>query len=137
MVLMQRFSRDCSSGVGTGDHFIAGVGVGAARYDTRMFRTSRAVPGVAVLVFCCASVWSQTQSVTVAKVVEFVRNSIGQISDKKVADEVRHFRMSERLDAKTVENLRRSGAGPQTVEALTKLVEASAGLDAPAKGQGH
>jgi hypothetical protein len=71
------------------------------------------------------------QSVTVAKLIEFVRSSIQQKNpDKDVALYIAKMKMSERLNPNVVEDLQSAGAGPRTVAALTALVTQSASLSA-------
>ncbi|HLK69887.1 MAG TPA: hypothetical protein VKU19_40940 [Bryobacteraceae bacterium] len=71
--------------------------------------------------------------VTVDQLVSFIKTSIqSKQDDKKIAEQVQKIRLSNRLDAKTVQDLQRDGAGPKTVAALQKLSEASATLPAAA-----
>lgn len=73
------------------------------------------------------------QQLTVNQVVEFVSSSVAQkMRDKDVAGFLATAKMTEKLDARIVEELQGKGAGPQTVAALLKLSEASANLTAPA-----
>ena len=46
--------------------------------------------------------------------------------DKQVAETLRHFKMVEKLDDRTIEELQSLGAGPKTVAALKELGDASA-----------
>jgi hypothetical protein len=72
------------------------------------------------------------QSLTVAKLVEFIRSSIQQkLTDKDVALYVAKIKMSEKLNPSVVEDLQSAGAGPRTVAALAALVTQSASLSAP------
>lgn len=81
--------------------------------------------------FCTAVVWAQ-QSLTVNKLVEFVASSIKQkLPDKDVAQFLAGVKMSERLNARTVEDLQGQGAGARTVAALNKLAEFSNSLPVP------
>lgn len=75
------------------------------------------------------------QTLTVAKLEEFIKSSIQQrLNDKDVAAYTATIKMSERLSPKVVEDLQSAGAGPKTVAALTLLVTQSASLSAaPAK----
>jgi hypothetical protein len=75
------------------------------------------------------------QTLTVAKLEEFIKSSIQQkLADKDVATYTAKIKMSEKLSPKVVEDLQSAGAGPKTVAALTILVTQSASLgSAPAK----
>ncbi len=85
---------------------------------------------VAALVFSIA-LFAQ-QAVTVEKVKEFVHTAIEQqLPDKDVANALRSLKLSERLDDRTIEELRREGARPKTVAALKELAEKSADLPEP------
>jgi hypothetical protein len=84
---------------------------------------------IAVALFCLGV--SAQSGVTVQKVQEFIRSAIEQKqSDKEVAGAVRALKLSERLDARTIEELRREGAGPKTVAAMKELAAKSADLPA-------
>lgn len=83
-----------------------------------------------------ACVWALAaiaqQQLTVDKLVEFVRSSVaGKMQDKAIADYLATVRLGDKLDARTVENLRGEGAGPKTTAALNRLVGLSASLPAP------
>jgi hypothetical protein len=85
---------------------------------------------VAALVFSLAA--SAEPGVTVEKIKEFVHSAIEQqLPDKDVAAALRALKLSERLDERTIEELRREGARPKTVAALKELAAKSAGLPAP------
>jgi hypothetical protein len=72
---------------------------------------------------------SAQSDVTVQQVKEFIHSAIGQKQpDKEVAAAVRALKLSERLDDRTVEELRRDGAGPKTFAALKELAAKSSGL---------
>lgn len=69
------------------------------------------------------------QTLTVDRLVEFIKSSITQKNaDKVVADYVAKIRLSEKLSPNVVENLQSAGAGPRTVAALSLLVTQSASL---------
>jgi hypothetical protein len=81
--------------------------------------------------FLVPMAWAQ-RTMTVAQLEQFITSSIRlKHPDRQVADTVRSLRLSERLDARTVENLQGLGAGPRTVAALKELSAASIGLPAP------
>jgi hypothetical protein len=78
----------------------------------------------------CLGVFAQS-GVTVQKVKEFIHSAIEQKQpDKDVAAAMRALKLSERLDDRTIEELRRDGAGPKTVAAMKELAAKSAGLPA-------
>ncbi len=71
---------------------------------------------------------------TAEEIVRYIRTAIEQkYKDADVAATLQGMRLSTRLDAKSVSDLQRLGAGPRTVAALTRLAEssASAGPAAP------
>jgi hypothetical protein len=71
------------------------------------------------------------QTMTVAKLEEFIKSSIQQkLNDKDVALFTAKIKLSERLSPKVVEDLQSAGAGPKTVAALTLLVTQTASLSA-------
>lgn len=66
---------------------------------------------------------------TVAKLTDFIKSAVQlKQPDKQVAETLRHFRMTEKLDDRTIEDLQSLGAGPKTVAALKELGDASANL---------
>ena len=70
---------------------------------------------------------------TVAKLSDFIKSAVQlKQSDKEVAETLRHARMTEKLDDRTIEELQSMGAGPKTVAALKALGDASASLPAAA-----
>lgn len=72
-------------------------------------------------------------TVTVAKVQEFVRSSIKlKLPDKQIADQLHHFKLSEKLTPQDIEELQGEGAGPKTIAALKELGTTSAALPAAA-----
>ncbi len=87
---------------------------------------------MAILACVCAAASFAQQQITVEKLLEFVNSSITtKVQDKDVAGYLATVKMSEKLDPRTVEELRSHGAGPKTVAALNNLAAASAGLQAP------
>ena len=73
------------------------------------------------------------QSLSVDKLVEFVRSSIQQkLPDKDVAAFLAQVKLTQKLDPRTVEDLQGQGAGPRTMAILNKLAETSSTLAAPA-----
>ena len=68
---------------------------------------------------------------SVPDLVTFIKSSIQlHNDDRAVASTVRRLRLTNRLDAGTVEDLQGLGAGPQTLAALRELIAASASLPA-------
>lgn len=85
----------------------------------------------------CAFVFAATlalaqRTFTVAELTTFIRNTLrAKQDDRLVADYLsKHFKMKERLEDKTVEELQGLGAGPRTTAALRKLSQESASLPA-------
>jgi hypothetical protein len=66
---------------------------------------------------------------TVARLSEFIKSAVQMKQpDKQVAETLRHFKMTEKLDDRTIEELQSLGAGPKTVAALKELGDASVSL---------
>ncbi|MCW5981233.1 MAG: hypothetical protein KIT09_24330 [Bryobacteraceae bacterium] len=83
-----------------------------------------------LLLLACSLAWPQ-QKVSVKDLVRFITSSIElKHSDREVANYLRNFALTERLDDRTIESLHGLGAGPRTLEALWKLRDASANLPA-------
>src|SRR5258708_19942336 len=84
----------------------------------------------ALLMVALYSVCAQTEhTLTVNQLASFVQSSIQlKHPDKQVASYLLKLKLSERLDARTVEELEGLGAGLSTMEALRKMVETSASL---------
>jgi hypothetical protein len=83
-------------------------------------------------VFALASL--AQQQLTVKQLTEFITSSVAQkMPDKDVANFLASVKMSEKLDARVVEDLQGKGAGQKTVAALLRLSEASANLTPPPK----
>ncbi len=82
-----------------------------------------------LLVTALALTAAAEMSLTVEKLTEFIRSAVQMKSpDKQVAETLRHFKMAEKLDDRTIEELQSLGAGPKTVAALKDLGDASASL---------
>jgi hypothetical protein len=82
-----------------------------------------------LLVTALALTAAGEMSLTVEKLTEFIRSAVQMKSaDKQVAETLRHFKMTEKLDDRTIEELQSLGAGPKTVAALKELGDASATL---------
>jgi hypothetical protein len=77
--------------------------------------------------FLCAQ-----SKLTVSQLVSFIESSIKlKQPDKQVAAYLAKLKLSERLDSRTIEDLQGEGAGPATMDALRRMVEASIGLPGP------
>jgi len=70
---------------------------------------------------------------TVEQLISFVRSSVQlHHDDRQIATFIKkNVKLSNRLDARTVEELQGAGAGPQTVAALKMLITESASLEPP------
>jgi len=80
---------------------------------------------------CTLTAFAQ-ESVTVPKLIEFVKSSISQkLSDKEVAAELAKLKLTQKLEDQTIEELQTAGAGPRTVAALTHLADESQKLPPP------
>jgi len=72
-------------------------------------------------------------NMTVAQLVMFIRSSVElKQPDNKVAEYLRHVRLTDKLDDRTIEDMQSLGAGSKTVAALRELSDASATLPAAA-----
>jgi hypothetical protein len=82
-----------------------------------------------LLVTSLALIAAGEMPLTVAKLTDFIKSAVQlKQPDKQVAETLRHFRMTEKLDDRTIEELQSMGAGPKTVAALKELGDASASL---------
>jgi hypothetical protein len=81
------------------------------------------------LVAALALAMSAETSLTVDQLVKFIHSAVQlKQPDKQVAEYLKHVKMAEKLDEKTIEDLQGQGAGPKTVAALKELGAASATL---------
>jgi hypothetical protein len=72
------------------------------------------------------------QVLTVAQLEMFIRSAVElKQPDRQVAEYLRHVKMREKLDDRTIEDLQSLGAGPRTVAILRELGGASTSLPAP------
>ncbi len=79
-----------------------------------------------------SSALAQQRQMSAPQLVSFIRSSVQlHQDDHEVADVVKRIKLTNRLDARTVEDLQGLGAGPRTVAALKLLVTASASLPEP------
>src|SRR5258708_26137119 len=77
-----------------------------------------------VLMFlaACLLAPAQTRTMSVDKLVIFLRSSIKlKMDDKAVADYVRKIKLTDRLDDVTIETLHGEGVGPKAVQAMKDL----------------
>src|SRR6185369_2706012 len=93
--------------------------------------------GVSILALSVCSLWAQALGaqtrLTVDQLTTFVKSSIQlKHPDKQVAGYLLKLKMSERLDARTIEELQGLGAGPATMEGQRNLAKPPAGRTAPA-----
>jgi hypothetical protein len=83
---------------------------------------------IAAFLVMTLAVFGQRQ-MSVPDLVTFIKSSIQlQNDDRAVAATVRRLKLTNRLDAGTVEDLQGLGAGPRTLEALRELMNTSASL---------
>ena len=90
---------------------------------------------VACVVAVCFAAAGQTQSMTVEKLIAFVKNQQqfvkeGKGSDRQTADYLAKVKLTEKLDSSVIEDLQGFGVGQLTLRALERLKEQSRGLDA-------
>ncbi|HUB82696.1 MAG TPA: hypothetical protein VMB03_28055 [Bryobacteraceae bacterium] len=90
---------------------------------------------IAVCVLAFAFLATGQQTITVQKLIEFVKSQVQMIkekrgTDKELALSLGSIRLSEKLDMSVIEDLQGDGAGPQTVKALERLAEQSKSLKA-------
>jgi hypothetical protein len=68
-------------------------------------------------------------NLTVAQLVMFIKSSVQlKQPDRQVAEYLRHVKLTDKLEDRTIEDLQGMGAGPKTIAALRELGEASASL---------
>lgn len=68
-------------------------------------------------------------NLTVAQLEMFIRSAVElKQPDRQVAEYLRHVKMREKLDDRTIEDLQSLGAGPKTVAILRELGDASGSL---------
>src|SRR4051794_4183344 len=88
------------------------------------------VRSICLLLVLTALAYAQT-SMTAEQLVGFVKSSVKlHEDDRKVAEVVTKTRLSDQLDARTVESLQGLGAGRLTIAALRELSASSASLPA-------
>lgn len=92
----------------------------------------RWIARLGMVVVLSVAVWAQSK-LTVEQLVSFVKSSVQlRHDDRAIANFIKkNVKLSNRLDARQVEELQGMGAGPQTVAALKGLITESASLEAP------
>jgi hypothetical protein len=88
---------------------------------------------VCLLAAACLAVGQQT--ITIQKLIEFVKSQVQLIkqkrgTDKELAASLAYIHLSEKLDVAIIEDLQGDGAGPLTVKALQRLAEQTKDLQA-------
>ena len=69
---------------------------------------------------------------TVAQLTDFIRSSVKMKQpDRQVAEYLKHVKLANKLDDRTIEDLQGMGAGPKTVAMLRALGETSGSLPLP------
>src|SRR6476646_5387829 len=98
----------------------------------RFCRASRACALSTAFLGMTLAAYGQRQ-MSVPDLVTFIKSSVQlHNDDRAVADTLRRIKLTNRLDAGTVEDLQGLGAGPRTLAALRDLVTSSASLPAAA-----
>jgi hypothetical protein len=83
-------------------------------------------------VACLAAALALADTLTVSKVVEFVRSSVKtNLADKDVAAYLAKVKLTDRLDDRVIEQLQSIGIGARTLHALQALRDLSASLPEP------
>ncbi len=91
------------------------------------------MPRFAIFVIAGALSLGAQMKMTVNQLVQFLQSSIQlKHDDKKVAAYVRRIALTEKLEARMVEDLQGLGVGPRTVEALETLRESTKSMGAAA-----
>jgi hypothetical protein len=86
---------------------------------------------LALLLFGVSLLVQAQTKLTVEQLAVFIRSAIQlKQPDKEVAAYLRKVTLTEKLEARTIEELQGLGAGPRTIEALNALAEASRALPA-------
>jgi hypothetical protein len=108
---------------------------GGVRCGARTPACRVATPGDArlawlvVLVLCVSLVATAQMRLSVEQLKEFIRSAVAlKQPDRRVAEYLKKVKLTNQLDASTVEDLQGLGAGPKTVEALKTLMTSTASL---------
>ena len=85
-----------------------------------------------MLVLALALAAAADMRLTVAQLTDFIRSSVSMKQrDGQVAEYLKHVKLVNKLDDRTIEDLQGMGAGPKTVVALRALGETSGNLPPP------
>lgn len=92
----------------------------------------RLIPALLILVAALALPAASDMRLSVQDLVAFIRSSINlKQPDRQVAEYLKHVKLSNKLDDRTIEELQGMGAGTKTVAALRELRDSSTSLAAP------
>src|SRR5579859_4034713 len=95
----------------------------------RLLRMKRLLP---TLILTLSLAVASDMTLSVEQLKQFIKSSVQQkLQDQKVADYLKHVKLSDRLDDRTVEELQGLGAGMKTVAALKSLRDSSSSLQEP------
>ncbi len=84
------------------------------------------------LTISCLGAMASDMTLTIEQLSSFIKSSVQKkFPDKEVAEYLKHVKLSNKLDDRTVEELQGLGAGPKTVAALHDLRDATANLTPP------
>jgi hypothetical protein len=84
------------------------------------------------LILAASLATASEMTLTVEQLTKFIKSSVQlKQPDRQVAEYLKHVKLSDRLDDRTIEDLQGLGAGAKTVAALKDLRESSANLPAP------
>jgi hypothetical protein len=87
---------------------------------------------IAVPVLGLSIAFAADMRLTVDQLVSFIKSAVQlKQPDKQVAEYLRHVKLTNKLDDRTIEDLQGLGAGPKTVAALKDLGTGSANLTPP------
>ena len=93
------------------------------------FRLAPVCLAIVAAILCLGALGQQ--SVTIDKLVEFLRSSIRlKMTDKQVAAYVGRMHLTQKLEDRVIEDLQGDGLGPRTVAALRQMSVATASLPA-------
>jgi hypothetical protein len=85
-----------------------------------------------ILIVTAFTAAASDMTLTVEQLTKFIKSAVQlKQPDRQVAEYLKHVKLSDRLDDRTIEELQGLGAGMKTVAALKELGESSARLPAP------
>jgi len=86
-----------------------------------------------ILIVSAFTAAASDMTMTVEQLTSFIKSAVQlKTPDPQVAEYLKHVKLSNRLDDRTVEELQGLGAGMKTVSALKNLINSSASLPDPA-----